>query len=323
VNLTDLVEGYCEPAKASIDGEYWIRCPFCGDDKRRMGINVNNGLCHCFRASCEWKSDDIRRTFREISKALGIDAEQDRFYVRKKVKPKRNTTKFANLPKEFENFSDLDDEVTRKAYEYLTDRGVTDKQIKKHKLGLCAVGDYAYRIIIPVFRKGKLLTFTSRDFTDQSPLRYKNHPGPKYLFNMQHKKKAILLEGPFDVLAVERATDEYDVVGRLGAGMTAKAIHDLSRYDEIIVWPDPDRGGIQLAIDTCKAMAKRGKKMYVIMPKDDDVDPGKLGESEAGLEEIREKIEDRVKWSESTLLKLKSFSAFSTIKYGDKKTAIL
>lgn len=319
MTLVDMIEQYLEPRKANGEGEYWIRCPFCGDDNYRMGINVLSGLAHCFRASCEWKSSDRRYTFRELAKVLGIDATQDATVAQHKpIKEKRITSKYAQLPSEYETFSDLDDDITRQAYEYLTKRGITDKQIKNHKLGLCAVGDYAYRIIIPVYRKGHLVSFTGRDFSGESPLRYKNRPGPKFMFNTPktRKQKAVVLEGPFDALAVERATSYYDALARCGAGFTSSSMRTLMPYDEIIVWPDPDRGGIQLCIDTCISMDKRGKKLFVVMPKEDDIDPGKLGETEDGLREIRHKLKDTVKWSEATHAKLRHFAAFNTIAYG-------
>lgn len=320
MNLADIVETYLEPRKANGEGEFWIRCPFCGDDQYRMGINVLDGRCHCFRASCEWKSSDRHYTFRELAKVLNITDTQDAVPIVKKQKARvatRKTTRYAPLPKEFETFKDLDDDVTKKAYDYLISRGLTDKQIGKHKLGFCAVGEYAYRIIIPVFRKKHLVSYTGRDFTG-APMRWKNFPGPKYIYNIPKIKraKAVLLEGPFDVFAVERAIHYCDSLGRLGAGLTASSIRDLMQYDDIVVWPDPDRGGIQLAIDTCVSMSKRGKRMSVIMPVEDDVDPGKLGETEDGLEEIRQKVKGCVRWSEAVHTKLRHFSAFNTIAFG-------
>lgn len=320
VTLEDLVNNYLDPRKAKGEGEVWVKCPFCNDEKYRMGINVISGLAHCFRASCEWKTTDRRHLFRELSKLFNVDERMDDIRLRRKVKKAEPFRITGTLPEGFEKFDD-DDAISAKAVKYLTSRGVTEKQIDKYKLGFCATGKYAWRIIIPIYRKGKMVAFTGRDFSGDPEVdpKYMNSTGTKFLYNVPRngfKSVALLLEGPFDVWAGERACERkdfrcVDVLGRLGSGMTKHSLNILLRYDETIIWPDPDKGGVDLCIATAISLDKRNRKVTVVMPKDGDVDPGKLGETEEGLSIIRKKLERRVPWNDSVRMKLRYFGAFA------------
>lgn len=334
MTLEDLVRGYMNPRKGSKENEVWVQCPFCNDDKYRMGINVASGLAHCFRSSCEWKTSDRRHLFRELAKLLNISERMDdiRRAENKPKKEKKEKVSYAKcqLPVEYEpliNYDDSDIAACR-AMKYVLDRGITSEQIKKYRLGFCVTGDYAWRIIFPITFRGKLKAFTGRDFSglpDIDP-KYRNSPGPKFLFNIPRnkQKKCILVEGPIDKLAVERAIDKYDVLGRLGAGLTKNVMRELLSYDEIILWPDPDRGGIELTISAAQSLDKRGRRVSVVMPHEDDVDPGKLGETEEGLADIRKKIHGRFMWNDGVRLKLLHFGAFDCVSVRrDKNPAFL
>lgn len=316
MTLEELVINNMFPRKANRTGEVWVRCPWCGDDKYRMGINVINGLAHCFRASCEIRFNNKKALFRALSEVFNNQESMDDQRVKEIKKTKVAYTRPPSLPKEFEALytkEDDNDEIHIKAMQYLINRGVTWEQIKKHKLGFCATGDYAWRIIIPIYRRSKMVAFTGRNFADvEVDPKYLNSRGIKYLYNVPRVKqnKCVLVEGPVDVWAVERAVTDIDALGRLGSGLTKITAKELRNWDEIILWPDPDKGGCTITISAAISLTKAGKKVSVIMPHDDDVDPGKLGETEEGLKDIRVMIRSRILWSETTETKLKYFAAF-------------
>lgn len=331
MTLEDLVRGYMAPRKGSKENEVWVQCPFCNDDKYRMGINVISGLAHCFRATCEWKTNDRSKLFRELAALFNVQEKLDRIkvHVPKEKKEKIFQGKIY-LPAEFEPFTGAKgiDDIERRAEEYLYDRGVTWEQIKEYKLGFCESGDYAWRVIIPVTYRSKLVAFTGRDFSGLPGIdpKYKNSPGKKYLFSIPRRKKsrAILVEGPIDKLAVERAIDTYDVLGRLGAGLTKPVMRELLDYDDIVIWPDPDAGGVEITISAANILDRKGRKVSIIMPHEDDVDPGKLGETELGLQEIEHKVKHRTPWNDNARLKLRHFGAFDCVSVRrDKKEAFL
>jgi hypothetical protein len=57
---------------------------------------------------------------------------------------------------------------------YLLGRGFGESVMDKYRLCFCTDGDYGYRIIIPIYFKGKLVSYLGRDFTGRQEPRYKN-----------------------------------------------------------------------------------------------------------------------------------------------------
>ena len=322
MTLTELVYSVLETRDANKDGEIWVQCPFCGDDKYRMGLNLNTGQAHCFRGSCEWKTRDKAYLFRELSKRFGIHEELDaeELQVKHKSHPKGPVSPSKiKLPEYYEApWTDVTEEIGRAAWKYVVDRGITVRQIKKHRLGFCAVGKYSWRIVIPVTCKGKMVGFTCRDFSGVGDPKYLNSEGLKTFYNIPsyYKETCVLSEGPIDALAIERACSYFDSLGRLGSGFTSVHRKILLNYREVILWPDPDKAGVDLCIKLANEFkhyihAKYNIKISVVMPTDDDTDPGKLGETEEGLKEIERRIKHRVPWDDNVPLKLRAKVAFA------------
>jgi DNA primase len=304
MTLDELLYSQTEVHDGNKEGEHWIQCPFCQDEKYRFGINVDTGQAHCFRGSCEWKTSDKSYLFRELCKIWNVNDHKLVVTVKKRKAPRDIVHITTQLPNEYESFAQTD-EIGKEALAYLVKRGVTLEQIKKHKIGFCAYGKYAYRIVFPIKLKGKIVGFTCRDFTDQSSIKYLNSDNMKGLFNAptNNKKVCVLSEGPLDALAIERACPNVDSIARLGSGFTTFQKKILKCYNEIILWPDPDKAGVDLAIKTARAL-QQITKVSCIMFTADDVDPGKLGETKEGLESIVKRIAEKREWDANTKLRL-------------------
>jgi DNA primase len=86
---------------------------------------------------------------------------------------------------------------------YLTSRGITEKIIKKYKIGYTVTGDFAYRIIVPSFDfEEKLNYFIARSWVPRK-MKYKNPSAEKdkIIFNeylIDWDKDIFLVEGVFD-----------------------------------------------------------------------------------------------------------------------------
>jgi len=310
MTLGELVYSFLEVKEASRDGEIWVKCPFCEDEKFRLGINLNDGRAHCFRGSCEWKTRDKKYLFTELCRHFGVEeeyTEEQSLPVKKKKKEHHLVT--ISLPDEYEAlWTGINEEIGQLALKYVLDRGITKEQIKEHRLGFCAVGKYAWRIIFPVIYHRKIVGFTGRDFSDKSNMKYLNSESSKVFYNVPKviSSLAILSEGPVDALAIERAVD-FDSLARLGSGLTGRNVDILKNYSENVFWPDPDLAGIDLCIKACLAMDKH-TKVSVVMPDQDlefDIDPGKLGETDSGLKEIKHRIARRVRWTSDLALQLR------------------
>jgi 5S rRNA maturation endonuclease (ribonuclease M5) len=94
------------------------------------------------------------------------------------------------------------------------------------------------RVIVPCYWKGQLIGSTSRTFEDGIKPKYYADYEPNYVFNMDRqtpeKKFVIVVEGPFDAMAV----DGVAVLSNECSEIQADIIDSLGR--EVIVVPDFD-----------------------------------------------------------------------------------
>lgn len=314
MTLAELVYGYLTYRERSKENELWVKCPFCNDNQYRMGLNLANGKAQCFRGSCGWKTSNKTYLFNSLAKQFGVtstlsDKEQPKQKEKQEVKHLP-----VKMPSEFEPlWKDVNEEIGKRALDYLLKRGITKEQIHLHRIGFCAVGKFSYRIIFPVYTRKTLVGLVGRDFsgvsiTNSEVPRYLNSEGTKTLYNVPSVKSklAILSEGPIDALAIERAVQFGDSLGRLGSTLTHDQEKILLRYKEICVWPDPDMVGVKGSIAVCKFLSRR-RKVSVVVGTDNDSDPGKLGETEQGLKTIEKRIRNRIPWNSETVpLLLKS-----------------
>ena len=109
------------------------------------------------------------------------------------------------LPEGYTQFKDSNPRFIPhiEAYKYLASRGITDDIIERFKIGYTAVGDYAYRIVVPSYNTENTLNyFVARAWVPKK-MKYKNPPVPKdeIIFNegaIDWKKDVYLCEGVFD-----------------------------------------------------------------------------------------------------------------------------
>jgi hypothetical protein len=271
--------------------EVTICCPFCEergeskDARFRLGINIGSGIGHCY--NCHWKSGSLAFTVRALCQSAGI---QWRHYLREGVEPASAPDSVeevpipVGLPPEYEQFrKGGDDEIELRAVAYLVSRGVTRLQIKRHKIGYAAVGDYAWRVLFPVLGKDThIYGCVGRDFSGHGKPKYKNTPGIKLLWNGHRTSSmAILTEGVMDALSVERVIMDENlpavVVSHLGTAITKYQIEQLLQYEEVIDIPDWDLPGVKGAITRGQILSDHRIKVRVAVPeKMNDSDPGSM-----------------------------------------------
>ena len=181
-----------------------ITCPFCNDPSWHCGVHLKHSNFNCYH--CREKGNMTK-----LLKALSN-------ITYKKVK--EIIKKYSNIIKDDED-EEIISEVkevflpkTEKVFpnlhlNYLIKRGFDPKVlIPKYSLKACyTYGNYSYRIVIPYLYHKKLVTFTTRDVTDTSDLRYKNLSSElsilkttNTLYNIDTvKDKVIICEGITDV----------------------------------------------------------------------------------------------------------------------------
>jgi len=215
--------------------EIIVNCPICYDTKKHFYINVVKKVVHCFR--CGY-SATVKRFLREnnlLAKSPEnfdiLDVLDSGFVSLVKKESEQGNVSFP----EFMSFMDVEDVswLGRIVIHYLKSRGITDEQIKRHKIGYCYSGKYAGRIIVPIFMFGELVYWVAR-IVEHPTVRFQiakypdrkvlNPPAPRkdVLFNYDAVKlsdEVVVCEGVFDALAVEN-------IGRCAVAILGKEMTD-------------------------------------------------------------------------------------------------
>jgi DNA primase len=205
-NFEKLCEDYnIEFKNINRRGFVQIQCPFCGDNKFKGGLHSEKGIYVCWACG-----------FIPINKIVKILTGENWFEIELQYKdvldfreqyiinhseftPKVNSIE---LPR-------FTTSLNSKARRYLEKRGFDTYELEE-LYGIKStehMGDYPFRIIIPIHFENKIISFTSRDYTNEAELRYKScpreleiipHKEILYGFDLVPKEHAICVEGPLD-----------------------------------------------------------------------------------------------------------------------------
>lgn len=293
--------------------EIFICCPFCieegttPDTRFRLGVNVVEGKLHCF--NCGKKSSNPEFVWKELARAL----ETGTLEAASQLMRREVVTRPAELPSDYTpvTYKRTPDHWNDVALRYLQSRNISIPTIKKKKIGYCTVGDYRYRVIVPVYYEGNLEGFVGRAFVRGIEPKYKNSVGQKMIYNIPDgakKPTIVLVEGVFDALAVERSVSRRaDCGALLGHSLTERQIKQLELYERVILWPDPD---ILDRMDVLKGWRRVGtqlqdvnKKVQIVLPA---LDKEEYDPSELFPQEIQRKLNTRVDFTSDVFYKLKT-----------------
>jgi DNA primase len=146
------------------------------------------------------------------------------------------------LPESFKKFNEVSSiyPVRRQAYNYLTNRGITEEIIERYGIGFCDNGSHAGRIIIPSYnKKGELNYYIARSWDLHTKAKYKNPEAAKdeiifFESLIDWEKDITLVEGAFDSIFIPNS------IPMLGKHMSVLLFNTL--YDKA-------KGNITIALD--------------------------------------------------------------------------
>lgn len=281
--------------------EIGILCPKCSHlhDKQRLTLSINTGSdkWHCWR--CEELSGEDRMRGRKeqipkLLRALRMESllpifdaddvmiEDDSleklkhrllFGEEKPVEAKQKV----ELPKGYS--TEWSGIIGKSVYRYLREkRGLSKETIKKYRIGYTAVGRHAGCAILPVYQKGKLVFWQTRQVCFHGKLKYDS---PKVernniLFDYESvdPKNVIIVEGIFDKLSVGGSC-----VGLLGKTISseqigmlaAKAVRSVTVMLDGEAWKDSQRIAERIAANLWTARRVNAVRLPY------GKDPGNLG----------------------------------------------
>ena len=161
-----------------------VECPLCDDVSNHCGIFRNSMEFHCWKCGRKGNLTYLlaRITHRPIEffleeiKASGITFEQDSEQIIKdifaptelKIAEKRSFT--VKLPEYFKPVQAADSVLLE---DYMLRRNISLDVLIQHQCGICEVGEYMNRLIIPVVFEEVLVGFQAADMTGKSETKYK------------------------------------------------------------------------------------------------------------------------------------------------------
>jgi hypothetical protein len=248
--------------------EIKLCCLFCtdrghtADTRYRLGVNVSKDVGHCF--NCEFRT---RSAFAAIATKLRIVD-----VVSKSAEPEPEVSvERLRMPSDFWPlwYDDHDDATFQDVYNYIRKRGVTRKQLLRHRIGFSLAGKMAYRIVFPIRYQKQLQMLVGRDYTGSQEPKYLNSRGPKPVFNPPAPEtlRLVLSEGIFKALAIENVSEQHSAA-LLGHSMSDRQYDAVKDVPHISLFPDPDRAGMGVTgfLGVARALDGKGHKVYLPWP---------------------------------------------------------
>lgn len=221
-----------------------VTCPLCGDRTENGGFNQEGGYYHCWRCG----SHPLDKV---LPLVLGVTLSHIKDILNQY---KTRNLMFNSLNEKENKVYNLDfnfDDFTKGEREYLEKRGLDPKELydKYGVRGGGLVGEWRYRIMIPLILNGKVVSYIGRTILSKKRAdelhipRYKNLSkensvvnSKDVLFNIDHCRKdtIVLTEGCFDVFKLGD-----DFCCSLGTELTENQLKYLSEnYKKIYIMFD-------------------------------------------------------------------------------------
>jgi len=255
-----------------------ISCPFCNDPSWHCGINLKSFMFNCW--DCHRKGH-LQFLVSKLSscnfkKAKDIMEEFGSFVVdsgtTKTFSPKINRV---DWPKGVEK-------VWPKLHlDFLESKNFNPKKIiTEYNLKPCYLsGKYKYRIVIPIYENRKLVSFTTRDVTNKSDIKYKDLspeqsivPVKKSLYNLDKvDKNMVIVEGAGDVWRIGKGA-----VATFTTQFTDDQVYKIIEKDpdNVFIMYDGEEHATKQAYKLANKLSGFINKVEVIELEDGD--PGEL-----------------------------------------------
>jgi len=278
-----------EGHKHSRPGWIQIKCPFCNSREGwHLGFNLEGDYWHCWR--CEWHS-----TIDVVCALLNCEKYQAHRTIQcyqSSILTKNNTIIVRK-----NNTARLPEGAGRLLHchrKYLRDRGFDDLAIKElidtwGILGTGPIGEWKFRIIIPVRFNGILVSFITRAISQNNPLRYKNCPRNLEVMSIKNtlygydqvkrtfgKDLVIVTEGVFDAWKLGPGA-----VATYGVNYSAAQLNLLAEFKHIAILFDNDPAGQRRADNLAADLNNLGRRTIVITLDEKYKDAGDMPISEA------------------------------------------
>ena len=162
-----------------------VQCPSCPDPSNHMGVEISSLMISCWRCGLKgsfayllsrltgYPKDICKAEIEGFSSSLIIDSEQQirEIFKSDEEESKEKEVIFSGkLPKHMIPVATADFWLLE---DYMRRRKIALSTLMWHSCGVCQVGKYMNRLIIPVYFEGDLVGFQAADLTGKAEIKYK------------------------------------------------------------------------------------------------------------------------------------------------------
>lgn len=258
-------------------------CPFCKHYKRKLEINLEYGMWHCW--TCNSKGVYLGSLFTKLK--VSRHYRERLFELTKDVRLRRKSRRqqeFLSLPFEFiPLIKPSTSPEYKNAMWYLFKRKVSYEDIVRYNIGYCEEGEYKNHIIIPSYDYDGILnffigrTYYDGEYTYRKPQCSMNIVGFECLIN--YNEPINLVEGVFDAIAVRN-----NAVPLFGKFMSPKLKESLIMHESKRVNMILDNDALGDALKNSIELMKLGIDVHLVKLEEKDA-------SVIGFEKINELID--------------------------------
>jgi hypothetical protein len=244
-------------------------CVFCGHHNGKHHLGIPNEGNRSFCWSCG--SHSLYETLKAITPSVNYYTLLETYagwIDDRALLKKKKVTHVESVPFEF-------DPLGKVARKYLKKRGFDPDILQdkyKFRDGGC-IGDYKYRVIIPIIYNGAVVSYQGRSYNPAVEPKYRFLPeekcamNPKHIFfNLDNARgdHVICVEGVFDAIKLA-GEDCKDVIASLGISTTEEQVQLLAkRFKKVSICNDPEPVAIERARKMAVKLSALGVEAEVI-----------------------------------------------------------
>ena len=283
--------------------ELVFKCPFCEHRKLKLQINIEKDIWHCW--TCNEKGSNLYRLIKKLGTAADLDKYNKLYKATKKEDIKEKNKDFIRigLTETYYPLVVSGSFVGNKLKNYLVnERGLTEQDILKWKIGVASTEKYDNAIVFPSFdRYGQVNYFTARTV---DPKRYhlpKSENGYKSSIivnemNIDFDKPIVIFEGFIDAIK----SGFGNAVPLLGSLLSKNSKLFVTILEhKTVVYLALDADAISKKCDMAKDFIAHNIECY-------DVDVAPFHDvGEMTKEDFRVRFENAVRFDENYMLNLR------------------
>lgn len=245
---------------------YQFTCPFhVGHNGPKLGVSLNNGNWKCW--VCNTKGSNIGALFFKL-RTDPTKINKAKVLWKEKVIVATEPSIQVSLPISYKPLWERSNKV---ALDYALSRGLTIKDIIKHQVGYCDVGEWSGYLIFPVFDSNhELVYYSGRAFEPfkkphKLPDIAKNVIGDEWLINWN--EDIVLVESKLNAITVRR-----NAIPLYGKIMSKRLKEKIIRSPLETVYICLDGDATRDINELSTYLLNNGKKVrQIILPPDKDI----------------------------------------------------